>query len=101
MYATTARSRPRGSAPSRPRRPAGCRELADQVDGQKVGQGPGGEPPPGAAGRELGVHRPNRRPEVGQAQGVERRDRQPRRVEVERLGGDPRDQAWLQEDVFD
>jgi hypothetical protein len=29
---------------------------------------------------------------------VERRDRHPRRVEVERLGGDPRDQPRLQED---
>ena len=99
MYSATARSRPRGSAPSRPRRPAGCRELADQVDGQKVGQGPGGEPPPGAAGGQFGAHRFHPGPELGQVQGVQRRHRQPRRVEAERLGGDPRDQPRFQVDV--
>ena len=98
MYSTTARSLPRGSAPSRPRRPAGRQDVPDQVDGQEVGQGLGGEPPPGAAGRQLGVHRPHRGPEVREVQAVERRDRQPRRVEVERLGGDPRDQPRLQEE---
>ena len=91
---------PRGSAPSRPRvRPAGRQDVAEQVDGQDVGQGLGGQPPAGAAGRQLGVHRPHRGPQGRQVQAVERRDRQPRRVEVERLGGDPRDQPRLQEDV--
>ena len=100
MYSTTARSRPRGSAPSRPRRgPAGRQDVPDQVDGQDVGQRLGGEPPPGAAGGQLGIHRQHRGPEVREVQAVERRDRQPRRVEVERLGGDPRDQPRLQEDV--
>ena len=100
MYSTTARSLPRGSAPSA-RAPGrrGARTCADQVDGQDVGQGLGGEPPPGAAGRQLGIHRQHRGPELREVQAVERRDRQPRRVEVERLGGDPRDQPRLQEDV--
>ena len=100
MYSTTARSLPRGSAPSRPcAGPARCQDVSDQVDGQDVGQRLGGERPPGAAGGQLGIHRPHRGPEVRQVQAVERRDRQPRRVEVERLGGDPRDQPRLQVDV--
>ena len=71
------------------RRPAGGQDVPDQVDGQDVGQGLGGEPPPaGAAGGQLGVHRPHRGPELRQVQGVERRDRHPRRVEAERLGAD-------------
>ena len=90
---------PRQRAVPPARGPAGCQDVSDQVDGQDVGQRLGGEPPPGAAGRQLGVHRPHRGPEVREVQAVERRDRQPRRVEVERLGGDPRDQPRLQEDV--
>ncbi|MBV8270232.1 MAG: hypothetical protein JO252_28235, partial [Planctomycetaceae bacterium] len=73
--------------------------MPDQVDGHDVGQRLGGEPPAGAAGRQLGVDRPHRGPEVREVQAVERRDRQPRRVEAERLGGDPRDQPRLEEDV--
>ena len=79
--------------------PAGRRDVADQVDGQDVGQRLGGKRPPGAAARQLGVHRRHRGPEVGKVQAVQRRDRQPRRVEVERLGGDPRDQPRLQVDA--
>ena len=100
MYSTTARSLPRGSGAVPPAlRPAGCQDVPDQVDGQDVGQRLGGEPPAGAAGRQLGIHRRHRGPQGREVQAVERRDRQPRRVEVERLGGDPRDQPRLQEDV--
>ena len=45
----------------------------------------------GAARGQLGVHRPQRGPHVRQVQAIQRRHRQPRWVEVERLGGDPRD----------
>jgi hypothetical protein len=54
--------------------------------------------PPAARGGQLGGHRPHRGPQGRQVQAVERRDRQPRRVEVERLGGDSLDHHWLQED---
>jgi hypothetical protein len=76
-----------------------CQDVPEQVDGQEVGQGLGAEVPPGAAGRQLGVHGQHRGPEVRQVQAVERGDRQPHWVEVERLGGDPRHQPWLQVDV--
>jgi hypothetical protein len=69
------------------------------VHGQDVGQGLGGERAARAAGGQLGIHRPHCAPEVRKLYAVERRDRQPRRVEVERLSGDPRDDPRLQEDV--
>ena len=80
-------------------RPAGRQDVADQVDGQDVGQRLGGQPP--RRRRRPSVRRPppTSRPGVGEVQAVERRDRQPRRVEVERLGGDPRDQPRLQVEV--
>ena len=89
--------------PERTVRPTGRaawrRDVADQVDSEKVGQGLGRQPPPGAAGGELGIHRQHRGPELWLVDAVERRDRQPRRVEVELFGGDPPDQLRLQEDV--
>ena len=90
---------PRQRAVPPARRLAGRQDLAEQLDGQDGGQGLGGQPPAGAAGAQLGVHRPHRGPQGRQVQAVERRDRQPRRVEVERLGGDPLDHPRLQEDV--
>ena len=69
---------------------AGRQDVPDHVDGQDVGKRLGGERAPGAGG-QLGTHRPNRGPEVRQVHAVERRDRQPRRVEVKRSSGDPRD----------
>jgi len=78
---------------------ARCRDMPDQVDGQDVGQGLGGERPAGAAGRQLGIHRRQRGPKVREVEAVERRERHPRRIEAERLGGDPRDQLRLEVDV--
>ncbi len=78
---------------------AGCRDVPDQVDGQDVGQRLGGQPPPGAAGRQLGqlgIRRQHRGPQVRQVQAVQRRERHPRWVEAERLGGDAPDQSRLQ-----
>ena len=78
---------------------AGCQEMSEQVDGQDIGQGLGGEPSPGVAGSQFSVHRPHRGPELWEVQAVERRDGDPCRIEVERLGGDPRDQSRFEEDV--
>ena len=64
--------------------------MPDKVDGQDVGQRLCDERTPDAAGRQLGVHRRHRGPQVREVQAVERRDSDPRRVEAERLGGDPR-----------
>src|SRR5262249_50383400 len=52
-------------------RGAGGGGVADQVDSEEVGQGLGGEPAPGGAGRQLGIHRQHRGPQwrVGQAAG--------------------------------
>jgi hypothetical protein len=61
------------------------------MDGQDVGQGLRGQRPPGGAGSQLGVDRPHRGPQLWQVQAIQRRHRQPRRVEAERLRGDPRD----------
>jgi len=77
----------------------GGQQVSDQIDSQDVGQGLGDERPAGACGVQLSVHSSYRSPEVRQVQTVERWDRQPRRVEVERLGCDPGDQPRVQEDV--
>ena len=99
MYSMTARSRPRGSAVPAALKPAGCHDVPEQVDGQDVGQGLGGKRSPGAAACQLGAHRRHCRPKVGELQAVQWRDRQPRRIEVERLGGHPPDQPRLQVDA--
>jgi hypothetical protein len=53
---------------------AGCQDVSDPVNGQEVGQRLGGEPPPRrAGGRQLGIHRQHRGPELREVQGVERR----------------------------
>jgi hypothetical protein len=69
------------------------------VDGAQVGQGLGGEPAPGGAGRQLVIHGPHRGPPLRQIQADERWEQYARGVEPERLGGDPSDQPRLQEDV--
>ena len=69
------------------------------MDSQEVGQRLGGERPAEAAGGELGIHRQHDGPKVREVDGVERRERQPRWVEVECLGGHTRDQPRLQVDV--
>ena len=74
----------------------GRQDVSNQIDGQHVGQGLGGEPPPDAAAHQLGIHGRQRGPEMREVQAVDRRDRYPRRIEVERLGSDPRDQPRLQ-----
>src|SRR5262245_22542892 len=73
--------------------------VANQVDGEQVGEGLGGEPAPSGACRELVIYRQHRGPEWGVVQTVEWEDRRARGVEVEHLCGDPRDQPRLQEDV--
>ncbi len=76
MYSTTARSLPRGSAPSvRPAGRRGAEDMADQVDGQNVGQRLGGEPPAGGIGRQFVIHRQHRGPELREVQAVERGER--------------------------
>jgi hypothetical protein len=84
-------------------RPAGRRAggggVADQVDGEQVGQRLGGQPVPGGAGRQLVVDRQQRGPQRREVQAVQRRERRARGVPVERLGGDPLHQPRLQEDV--
>ena len=64
MYSTTARSRPRGSAPSRPRSAGGVPGRAGS--GGRPGRWPATrrQDVPGAAGRQFGIHRPHRGPEV-------------------------------------
>ena len=92
---------PAGEGAVRPvvRQPAGRQGVSEQVVGQDVRQRLGGERPPNTAGSQLDVHRPHCGPKVRQIQAIERRERQPRRIEVERLGGHLPDQPWLQEDV--
>lgn len=100
MYLATARSLPRGSAPSRRRvSRRGARMCRIRWTARTLARDSAASRPPGAAGRQLGIHRPHRGPELREVQGVERRDRQLRRVEAEPLGGDPRHQPRLQEDV--
>src|SRR5262249_31114924 len=70
-------------------------DVSDQLDSQEIGQGLGGERPAGASSGEFGVHSPHRSPEVREVETVKRWDSQPRRVEVERLGCDPRDQPRI------
>jgi hypothetical protein len=86
---------PRQRAVPPARRPVGRQDLAEQLDGQDIGQGLGSQPPASGARGQLSIHRQHRGPQGRQVQAVERRDRQPRRVEVERLGGDSLDQPWL------
>jgi hypothetical protein len=57
---------PRQPSVSPARRALGCQDVPDQADGQDVGQRLGGQWPPGAAGGQLGIHRPHRGPEVWQ-----------------------------------
>ena len=99
MYSTTARSLARGSVPARLRAVWRRGDVPDQVDGQDVGQRLGRQRSAGAAVRQRGIHRQHRCPQLWLVDAVERRDRQPRRVEVELFGGDPPDQPRLQEDV--
>src|SRR5262245_2316868 len=73
--------------------------VANQVDGEQVGQGLGGETAPGGAGRELVIDRQHRGPQLREVQTVQRRQRHARGVEIELLGGRPCDQFRLQEDV--
>ncbi len=48
-------------------------DVSDQVHGQDVGQGLGGERAARAAGGQLGIHRPHCAPEVRKLYAVERR----------------------------
>src|SRR5262249_28231666 len=68
---------------------AGCQDVPEQVDGQDVGQGLGSQRSAGATGRQFGVYRRHRGPQMREVQAVQWRQRQPRRVEAERPGGDP------------
>ena len=80
-------------------RGAGAGGVADQVDGQDVGQRLGGERTPGGVSHQLVIHRQHRAAELWEVQAVERRQRQLRWVEAERLGRYPPDQPRLQEDM--
>jgi hypothetical protein len=70
-------------------------QVEQLAERRPVALGQDGLDAPDAAGGQLGIHRPHRGPEVWQVQAVQRRDRQPRRVEGEGLGGDPRHQPRL------
>ena len=79
-------------------RGAGGGGVADQVDGEQVGQGLGGEPASGGTGRQLVIHRKHRGPQLREVQAVERGERHARGVELECLCGDPCDQPRFKED---
>src|SRR5262249_33928186 len=53
---------PRHRAVPPPPSPARCRDVSDQVDGQDVGQGLGGQPPAGPARKPALANRTSRRP---------------------------------------
>ncbi len=91
--------RQRAVPPAAPGRRAAAATCRIRWTAKILAQGLGGERAPDAAGRQFGVHRQHRGPELRDVMSVERWDRQPRRVEVERLGGHPGDQPRLQVDV--
>jgi hypothetical protein len=80
------------------RKPAGRKDLSEQMDRHNVGQRLS-EKPPAETTREYRVYCVHRSLQGRQVYGVQRRDRQPRGVEVEHLDRDACQQRRLQKDI--
>jgi hypothetical protein len=86
---------PRKYPVRRVRQPTGTRSMADQMNGQNVGECLGQQRPSDTTGPQFGIHSQHGGAEFRHVQATERWHHRPGWIELECLGCDSRDQARL------